>query len=184
MSNVALKHSDIQKLITCTNRAFHAGYLLNVLTTIYETNNSYYRLADYFYYDVRVAAIDSILLNLSKLYKKQRDSLTIHVVLSTTQDSLITKNFEKYLESHQNELENLITLRDKFVVHIDKDQDKISNDVSLDKEVAMEIIQNTYKYLNDINYEIYQEKYAELRSLSDDILSFLECLKEDSDGTD
>ena len=152
---------DIGKLMTAAQNGYRAHLLYKTISLFYKENPGRYREHKAWYYSIAVAAAETSLNNLAKLYIADDQAIIVRDICTKYSEYSETKAFKAKSKDWLPVIKSLHTIRDKFISHIDTDNHKFT-DLGIDVDTVGVMFKECHSYLNNIRYVIFQASKAPL----------------------
>lgn len=164
---------DVGKLMTAARNGYRAHLLYRTISLFYKENLIRYREHKAWYFSIAVAAAETSLNNLAKLYIADNQAITLCDICKKYSECVATDAFKTKCNEWTDTIKNLNTIRDKFISHIDTDSHKFT-DLGIDVDTVGVMFKECHSYLNDIRYNIFQVPKSPLLCHVDELIIDME----------
>lgn len=144
-----LSAEQYKEILSVAIRAIHAAQLERYIRTGRDVYHDEYYRSPKFYSAVYIAACDSAILNVNKLYNPDKDALTLYSIMhdikptSNAQQYKTTQEMHAFIKSHQGDIDAIRKIRNTCAGHLSKQ--KTSETVR--KDVVEEMAEYAYDYI-------------------------------------
>lgn len=147
-----LSVEQYKEILSVAIRAIHAAQLERYIRTGQNVYYDEYHRSPKFYSAVYIAACDSAILNINKLYNPDADAITLYSVMhdikptSNAQQYKATQDMRAFIKSHKGDIDAIRKIRNACAGHLSKQ--KTSETVR--KDVVEEMAEYAYDYIKNM----------------------------------